>query len=165
MAEVKRVKTYHFHPRWGKIIFLFILIQNLFVWSAMQQERWKARELGTAFQNSTKELQKGFSCLYVPQKCVIWKCSFYTAASLHQNPEPRATFAFYRVSHVLAKHEKAFKVGNIANEAFLEAADALFEHFKNRTQIVKAMKEVELSRNTRHAKEWLCVWRGVRTGL
>jgi len=73
-------------------------------------------------------------------------------------PKPRATFAFYRVSHILATHEKPFKDGNIVKEAFLEAADSLFEHFKNRTQIVKAIK-VELSRNTRHAKEWQCMWR------
>jgi len=31
MTEVKQVKTYYFHPKWGKIIFLSILIQNLFV--------------------------------------------------------------------------------------------------------------------------------------
>ena len=51
-----------------------------------------------------------------------------------------------RVSHVLAKHEKPFKDGNIVKEAFLTAADSLFEHFKNRAQIMKAIKEVELSR-------------------
>ena len=155
MAEVERVTTYHFHPKLGKIIFLFIRIQNRFVWSAMQQQRWKVREFGAALLNSTKELRKGFSCqsLYVPQKCGIWKCSFNTAVSFHQNPERRATFALCRVSHVLARHDKPFKDGNIVKEAFLKAADSLFEHFKNRAQIMKAIKEVELPRNTRHAKE------------
>ena len=43
MTEVKQVKTYYFHPKWGKIIFLSILIQNLFVWSAMQHQLWKVR--------------------------------------------------------------------------------------------------------------------------
>ena len=69
------------------------------------------------------------------------KCSFNTAVSLHQIPEPRATFAFYRVSHVLATHENTFKDGNIVKQAFLEAADSLFEHFKNRAQTMKAAKE------------------------
>jgi len=75
------------------------------------------------------------------------------------SPKPRATFAFYRVSHVLSKHEKPFKDGSIVKEAFLEAADSLF--FKNEAEIVKS-KKVEVSRNTRHAKECLCKWRSVR---
>ena len=33
-------------------------------------------------------------------------------------------------------------------EAFLEAADSLFDDFKNKTEIVKAIKEVQLSLNT-----------------
>jgi len=83
------------------------------------------------------------------------------AVSLHQHPEPRASFAFYRVSHVLSKHEKPFKDGNIVNEAFLKAADSLFNTSLSRAQIVKSIKKVELSRNTRHAGEWLCMWRSV----
>ena len=81
------------------------------------------------------------------KKCVIWRCSFNTAVNLHQNPEPRAAIVSYRVSHVLVKYEKPFKDSDIVKEALLEAADGLFEHFKDRAQIVKAIKEVELSRN------------------
>ena len=42
-----------------------------------------------------------------------------------------AAIACYRVSHVLAKHKKAFKDGDIVKEAFVEAADSLFDDFKN----------------------------------
>jgi len=77
------------------------------------------------------------------------------------SPKPRnqGNFVFYRLSHVLAKHEQPFEDGSIVKEAFLEAANSLFEHFKNRAQIVKAIKEVEISRTTRQAKKWLCMWR------
>ena len=63
------------------------------------------------------------------------------------SPEPRATVASYRVSHVLM-HEKPFKDGDILKEALTEAGNSLFEQFKTREQIVKAIKEVELSCNT-----------------
>jgi len=79
------------------------------------------------------------------------------AFSLYQNPEPRTTFAFYRVSHVFAKQEKPFKDGNIEKETFLEAAVSFFEHFKNRAQIVKAINEEELSHNTcRRKNGYVC---------
>ena len=38
--------------------------------------------------------------------------------------------------------------GNIVKEAFLEAADSLFDDFKDKAEIVKSIKEVQLSRNT-----------------
>ena len=59
-----------------------------------------------------------------------------------------ATVASYRISHVVAKHKKPFIDGNIGKEAFLEAADSLFDDFKNKAEIVKAIKEVQLSRKT-----------------
>ena len=59
-----------------------------------------------------------------------------------------ATVASYRISHVVAKHKKPFIDGNIVKEAFLEAADSLFDDLKNKAEIVKAIKEVQLSRNT-----------------
>ena len=43
-----------------------------------------------------------------------------------------ATIASYRVSHVLAKHMKSFKDGEVVKEAFLEAADALLGDSKNK---------------------------------
>ena len=123
--------------------------------------KMKSKGIWSGILKECKELRKAFSCqnLNVPQKFGLWKCSFNTAVSVHQNPEPRETFVFYRLSHVLAKHEQPFEDGSIVKEAFLEAANSIFEHFKNRAQIVKAIKEVELSRTTRQAEKWLCMWR------
>ncbi len=59
-----------------------------------------------------------------------------------------ATMASYRVSHVLAKQKKSFKDGEVVKEAFIEAADALFGEFKNKTEIVSTIKDMQLSRNT-----------------
>lgn len=59
-----------------------------------------------------------------------------------------ATIASYRASHILAKHKKPFKDGEAWKEGFLEAADSLFDGFKNKTEIMKAIKDVQMSRNT-----------------
>lgn len=67
---------------------------------------------------------------------------------VHQTQSKAATIASYRVSHVLAKHNKPFKDGDIVKETFLKAVDNLFDHFKNKTEIVDAIKRVQLSRNT-----------------
>ena len=49
---------------------------------------------------------------------------------------------------MLAKHKKAFQDGEIIREAFLEAADSLFENTKNKSEIVSSIKDLQLSRNT-----------------
>ena len=59
-----------------------------------------------------------------------------------------ATIASHCVRHVLAKHKKPFKDSDIVKEAFLEAADSRFDYRTLKIkQIVKAIKEVQLSLN------------------
>ncbi|XP_060799461.1 zinc finger BED domain-containing protein 5-like [Neoarius graeffei] len=64
------------------------------------------------------------------------------------NKSKTATIASYRVSRVLAKHKKCFKDGEVFKEAFVEATDALFADFKNKKEIMSAIQETQLSRNT-----------------
>lgn len=59
-----------------------------------------------------------------------------------------ATIASYHVSRVLAEHKKSFKDGEVVKEAFIEAADVLFGNFKNKTEIVSTIKDMQLSRNS-----------------
>jgi len=66
------------------------------------------------------------------------------------SPNPRtcgkaATIASYRVFHVLGKHNEPFEDGDILKEAFLEAANSIFENFNNKTQILKAIKKCNSS--------------------
>ncbi|GFQ98186.1 uncharacterized protein TNCT_312181 [Trichonephila clavata] len=54
-----------------------------------------------------------------------------------------------RVSHALAKHKKPFAGGEmIKKKAFLEASDSLFDSFKNKNEIISAIKDIQLSRRT-----------------
>jgi hypothetical protein len=56
-----------------------------------------------------------------------------------------ATVASYRVSHVLSRHKKLFKVWEI-KEAFIEATDS--GDFKKKTELMASINDIQLSRNT-----------------
>ena len=155
MTETKRAKTYHFHPKWEEDNFFdyshlkpACLICNATVgltkngsWSGILKQYKRATRRMSCQNPFTCHKSAGFESA---------ACS--TAVNLHQNSEPRVTIASYPVSHVLAIHEKPFKDGDIVKDAFLEAADSLAEHFKNKTQIVQAIKEAELFRDTRQCE-------------
>lgn len=59
-----------------------------------------------------------------------------------------ATEASFRVSKVIAQHRKPYEDGELIKVAFLEAADTLFDNFKNKAEIMSAIKSVQLSANT-----------------
>ena len=67
------------------------------------------------------------------------KQALFTGATSKSNA---ATIASFRVSRVLLKHKKPFQDGEIFKEAFLEAAESLYENFKNKSEIMSAIKEV-----------------------
>ncbi|GFW70858.1 DUF4371 domain-containing protein [Trichonephila clavipes] len=56
------------------------------------------------------------------------------------------TVVSLRVSHLLAKHKKSF-VGEI-KKVFLEASNSLFDSFKIKTEIISAIKDIQLLRRT-----------------
>ena len=59
-----------------------------------------------------------------------------------------ATIASYRVSHVIAQKKKAFQDGDFVKEEFTVAADSMFCDFKNKREIMSAIKDIQLSRPT-----------------
>ena len=116
----------------------------------------KSKGIGSSILKQYKRATKG---IFLPKPLGAAKVRDLKVQLQHgsqSSPKPRATFAFYRISHVLAKHETPFNDGNIVKEPFLEAADSLFEHFKNRAQIVKAIRRGTLPQYMQ-AKEWLCM--------
>lgn len=154
MAEGKRAKTYHFHPEWEEDYFFVYshskpvcLICNATVALA------KKGNLERHFKTIHGSYERDFPAktLLRSTKVRDLKAQLAARQSIFTKPKTQskaATIASFRVSHVLAKHKKPFKDGDIVKEAFLEAADSLFDDFKNKTEIVKAIKDVQLSRNT-----------------
>ncbi|XP_069494446.1 general transcription factor II-I repeat domain-containing protein 2-like [Ambystoma mexicanum] len=60
----------------------------------------------------------------------------------------KTTVASLKVAHILAKKKKPFEDGEILKEAMLATADSLFQDFKNYSQIIAVIKDVQLSGNT-----------------
>ena len=58
------------------------------------------------------------------------------------------TTASFQVSYRLAKKCKPFSDGEFIKEIFLEISDSLFKDFKNKTEIVSIVQDLQLSRNT-----------------
>ncbi|XP_057667227.1 general transcription factor II-I repeat domain-containing protein 2A-like [Diorhabda carinulata] len=59
-----------------------------------------------------------------------------------------ATIASFKISHILAKHKKPFEDGSVVKEAFIEAGETLFGDFKNKIEIMSAIRELQLSHPT-----------------
>ncbi len=59
-----------------------------------------------------------------------------------------STVASFSVAHVLAKKKKTFEDGETVKECWLEASESLFENFKNKAEIITAIKSMPLSGNT-----------------
>lgn len=154
MAEAKRSKTYNFHNEWEEDYFFvysnaksICLICNASV--AIPKKGNLERHFKTVHKNYDTDFP--VKTALRTRKLQELKSQLAAQQSIFTRPNTKgkaATIASYRVSHVLAKHKKSFKDGEIVKEAFVEAADALFGDFKNKTDIVNAIKDVQLSRNT-----------------
>ena len=52
------------------------------------------------------------------------------------------------MSQIIAQKKKPYEDGEMIKQAFLEAADSLFANFRNKDEIVSAIKSMQLSANT-----------------
>lgn len=154
MAAMKRAKTYHFHPEWEEDYFFVhshskpvCLICNTTV--ALAKKGNLERHFKTVHGSYERDFPANTSLRTTKVRDL--KAQLAARQSIFTKPKTQgkaATIASYRVSHVLAKHKKPFKDGPIVKEALLEAADSVLNDFKNKAEIMKAIKEVQLSRNT-----------------
>ncbi|GFW59415.1 general transcription factor II-I repeat domain-containing protein 2 [Trichonephila clavipes] len=79
------------------------------------------------------------------------KSSITKQQSIFTKPKQQskaATVASIKVAHLLAKKKKPFIDAEITQEAMLVAADSLFDDFKNKTEILGAIKMLQLSVRT-----------------
>lgn len=64
------------------------------------------------------------------------------------NKTKAATVTSFKIAHILAMHKKPFEDGNIIKESMLAASKILFQEFKNKNEIILAIQEVQLARNS-----------------
>nr|XP_055065219.1 general transcription factor II-I repeat domain-containing protein 2A-like [Misgurnus anguillicaudatus] len=154
MAEGKRAKTYHFHPEWEEdYFFVYSHLKPVCLICNATVALAKKGNLERLFKTVHGSYERDFPAKTPLRATKVRELKAQLAArqSIFTKPKTQskaATIASYRVSHVLAKYKKPFSDGDMVKEAFLEAADSLFDGFKNKTEIVKAIKDVQLSRNT-----------------
>lgn len=58
------------------------------------------------------------------------------------------TMASFKITHFLLKNKKSYLTGELFKNALLAAADSLFDTFSNKQEIVSAINDLQLSRNT-----------------
>lgn len=154
VKEIKKAKTYHFHQEWEDD-FLFMMSYSKCVClisrssSALPKKgnverhfRMVHRTFDTDFPPSS-ELRK--------RKVRELKSQLLGQQSLFTRPTAKAkaaTEASFRVSRTIVWHKKSFQDGVMVKEPFIEAADSLFKDFTNKTEIMSAVKAVQLTRNT-----------------
>ena len=152
--STKKTKTYHFHHEWEEDYFFTmnkLKCVCLICYTSLALA--KNGNLERHFNSCHKKYDTDY-----PPKSELRKrkvnelkkqlCSTQNILTGTTSKSRTATIASFRVSRVLAKHKKAFQDGEIIKEAFLEAADSLFENTKNKSEIVSSIKDLQLSRNT-----------------
>lgn len=154
MNPVKKSKAYHFHTEWehdyfftevkGKCICL-LCHASVAVGKKGNVERHfntTHSKVNTEFPaNSTmrKEKVKQLKNQLTSQQSVFTKNSDKTTA---------VTLASYKISQVIAKNKKPFEDGEYIKESFVEAANCLFDGFKNKSEIMSAINSLQLSART-----------------
>lgn len=152
MSAPKHKKTYHFHGEWEEQFFVVMhkdkcicLICNMNL--AIPKKGNIERHFTTVhrgFQSEApvgselrkKKLSSLKSKLQLQQSCFVKPVETALAANV----------ASFHVSQVLMKHKKPFDDGLVFKECFLAASESLFSTFKNKTEIISAIKAMPLSR-------------------
>ena len=153
-TDLNRQKTYHFHKEWEEDYFC-VISNSKCVCLICQAiiSLPKKGNLERHFTTMHKRYENDFPAQSELRKKKLKELKLQLAAqqSICTKPNTRvkaAKIASYRVCHVLAKHKKSFQFGEMVKEAFMEAADSLFVDFKNKDEIMFAIKDIQLSRST-----------------
>ncbi|KAK0138833.1 General transcription factor II-I repeat domain-containing protein 2 [Merluccius polli] len=145
MAEVKKSKTYHFHSEWEEdYFFVYSNSKSICLICNASVALPKKGNLERHFKTVYKSYDTNFPAKSPlrARKVQELKSQLATQQSVFTRPNSKTS------SRVLAKRKKPFMDGEIVKEAFLEAADVLFADFKNRKEIVSAIQDMQLSRNS-----------------
>ncbi|KAG8224086.1 hypothetical protein J437_LFUL001780 [Ladona fulva] len=140
-SKPKKSKSYHFNEEWELDYFftmpLLKRVPNL-------ERHFLA--LFSKYQTdypSNSELRK--------HKVRDLKTQLTNQQSVFKKPRLKSqavTTALFKVSYLLSKKCKPFSDGEFVKEIFLEMSDSLFNDFKNKSEIVAAIQDLQLSRNT-----------------
>lgn len=154
MSVSKRPKTYHFNDEW-EYDFFFTMYRGKCICLICHSNVALAKKgnLERHFLSQHKKYELDF-----PHKSEIRKFKVKELKSqlgAHQltflKPilqSQAGTEASFRIANVLVKHKKSFQDGEMLKEAFINAGNVLFDKFKNKLEIMQAIKDIPLSRQS-----------------
>lgn len=156
MAEsnAKKRKTYNFNEEWEEQFFFTMVNSKCVCYIcrasvALPKKSNVERHFRSAHGNFDKDFP--LKSALRKEKLKEYKSQLTGQQSYFIKPVTlckAATIASFRVSRVLAQHKKPLADGEMIKEAFLEASESLFQSFKNKNEIVSAIKDIQLSRRT-----------------
>ncbi|XP_067132090.1 general transcription factor II-I repeat domain-containing protein 2A-like [Centruroides vittatus] len=153
-SKPKKSKTYHFNEEW-ELDYFFTMVNDkcrclICLTSIAIAKKGNLERHFLALHNKyqtdyppNSELRKhkvrGLKTQLTNQQNVFKKPMLKSQA---------VTTASFKVSYLLAKNCKPFSDGEFVKEIFLEMSDSLFNDFKNKSEIIAAIQDLQLSRNT-----------------
>jgi len=150
----KKQKTYHFHNEWQDL-YCFTMYKDkcLCLICRVTIALPKKGNLERHFSSLHNNYENDYPLNTELRKQKIKELQNQLTAQqlLFQKPmhqSKMATEASYVITYVLAKHKKPYLDGEIFKEAFLEGSEKLFYNFKNKSEIINAIKDLQLSRRT-----------------
>lgn len=154
MSVAKKTKIYHYHDEWEHDYFFvmsnskcFCLICSTSI--AIPKKGNVQRHFQTMHETYDTEYPKNTEIRKAKIQALKKQTSMQQNMFVKVMKQPvTVSIASLRVCHLLAKKKKAFSDGNLIKECFLTAADTLFSDFKNKTEIIDSIKDLQLSRMT-----------------
>jgi hypothetical protein len=153
-SSSKKVKTYYFHSEWEEQYF-FTEVKGKNVCLLCNTSVSVAKKGNIERHHTTvhSNFEKSFPLHSVARKeklkqlkkQLIGQQSIFLRTV---DKNKAATEASYRVSQIIAQKKKPYEDGEMIKQAFLEAADSLFANFRNKDEILSAIKSMQLSANT-----------------
>ncbi len=154
MTCVKKTKLYHFNNEWEEE-FIFTMNMNKCVCLICNTiiSLPKRGNLQRHFKSLHENFDRDFplNSLIRKDKVKKLKTSLHSQQLIFKkltNISTSATKASLRVTRILVQHKKPFTDGEIFKNAFLEAADSLFENMKNKQEIINSIQNMQLSKQT-----------------
>ena len=153
-SNPKKSKTYHFHEEW-ELDYFFKMVNDkcccLICLTSIATP--KKGNLERHFLTSHNKYQTDYPPNSELRKCKVKDLK--TQLANRQNVFKKLTLksqavttASFKVSYLLAKKCKPFSDGEFVKEIFLKMSDSLFNHFTNKSEIIAAIQDLQLSRNT-----------------
>lgn len=154
MSGAKRPKTYHFHEEWEHDFFFTMYKDKCICLICHASVALpKKGNLERHFSSLHKKFDADFPPKTEIRKVKVRDLKAHLGAQQHLFAKPllqsqAGTEASFRIANVLVKHKKPFQDGEMMKQAFLEAGNVLFDKFKNKSEIMQAIKDMPLSRQS-----------------